>query len=391
MLMLTPFASPNRGGAETHIDRLIAALARRNILVTLLTYQPLVSPVKAPAREPLPNGEVIRIPWFGRGWHPRIEPYAPLNFAYLVPGLLAGAIRYRVMEKADFDVVHAHGFAAAVVALGLRWTGLHQPIVVSTHAVYGLTQRSPLAKAVGMLLRRVDQTLAVGEASRRELLGIGLDPARVGVYRHWVDVDVFRPARSKAEARAALGWDRSASTCLFVGRLLRKKGIEVVLELARRMPGVRFRILGAEGDMDDEVADAATAISNLDLMRDPGGPERDRLNTIARMYAAADLLLVPSQYDEAAGLVVLESSAAGTPVVASDLGGLRETVTSENGRLVEPTVDAFEVALGNMLSERESLAPLRASARAFAERQFSERNVDLIVRRYGFDVDNISD
>ena len=93
-------------------------------------------------------------------------------------------------------------------------------------------------------------------------------------------------------------------------------------------------MLGAEGDMDDEVVDAAAAIANLDLMRDPGGPEDDRLKTIAGMYAAADLLVVPSQYDEAAGLVVLESSAAGTPVVASDLGGLRETVTSENGRLV---------------------------------------------------------
>ena len=388
VLMLTPFASPNRGGAETHIDRLIAALGRRNIRVTLLTYQPLVSPVKAAAREPLPNGEVIRIPWFGRGWHPRIEPYAPLNFAYLVPGLLAGAVRYRIVEKTDFDVIHAHGFAAAVVALGLRWTGLRQPIVVSTHAVYGLTESSPLAKAVGLLLGRVDHTLAVSDASRRELLAIGLDPARVGVYRHWVDLDVFRPAHSQAAARASLGWDPSAPTCLFVGRLLRKKGVEVVLELARRMPDVRFRLLGAEGDMDAEVAGAAAAIANLDLMRDPGGPEPDRLNTIATMYAAADLLLVPSQYDEAAGLVVLESSAAGTPILASNLGGLRETVTPENGRVVEPNVDAFESAVLAMLSDRAGLASLRVSARALAERRFSERNIDLIVRRYGFDVDN---
>ncbi len=391
VLMLTPFASPNRGGAETHIDRLIAALARRDIRVTLLTYQPLVSPVKAASREPLPNGEVIRIPWFGRGWHPRIEPYAPLNFAYLVPGLLAGAVRYRIVEKTDFDVIHAHGFAAAVVALGLRWTGLRQPVVVSTHAVYGLTQSSKLANAVGLLLRRVDHVLAVGDASRRELLEIGLDPARVGTYRHWVDLDVFRPARSQAEARASLGWDSSTPTCLFVGRLLRKKGVEVVFELARRMPDVRFRMLGAEGDMDAETAAAAAAIANLDLMRDPGGPEPDRLNTIATMYAAADLLLAPSQYDEAAGLVILESSAAGTPVLASNLGGLRETVTPDNGRLVEPNADAFESAVLAMLSDRVGLASLRARARADAERRFSERNVDLIVERYGFDVDNGAD
>ena len=136
VLMLTPFASPNRGGVETHIDALIAALARRHIWVTLLTHQPLVAPVRAPSREALPNGEVIRIPWFGRGWHPRIEPYAPLVFAYLVPGLLAGALRHRIRHSADFDVIHAHGLAAAVAALGMRWTGARQPIVVSMHAIY---------------------------------------------------------------------------------------------------------------------------------------------------------------------------------------------------------------------------------------------------------------
>ena len=43
VLMLSPFASPNRGGVETHIDALIAALGRRNIRVTLLTHQPLVT------------------------------------------------------------------------------------------------------------------------------------------------------------------------------------------------------------------------------------------------------------------------------------------------------------------------------------------------------------
>ena len=386
VLMLTPFASPNRGGAETHIDALITALARRNIGVTLLTYQPLVAPVKAPARERLANGEVIRIPWFGRGWHPRIEPYAPLVFAYLVPGLLAGAIRHRITQKTGFDVIHAHGLAAAVAALGMRCTGARKPIVVTMHAIYGLRRRRPLARAVRFLLRRVDWVLAVSEASRQELVAIGLDPARVLVFQHWVDLEVFKP-RDQAEARDRLGWPASAPTCLFVGRLLRKKGIGIILDLARRLPDVQFRMLGAEGDMETEVAQAAAATENLALMRDPAGSAATRLETIATIYAAADLLLVPSQYEEAAGIVVLESSAAGTPVLASNLGGLREAVTPEIGRLVEPTAEAFSAALQAMLADRAELAALRERTRAYAERRYSERNVDLIVRHYGFDVD----
>ena len=386
VLILTPFASPNRGGAETHIDALIAALARRNIWVTLLTHQPLVAPVKAPPREQLANGEVIRIPWFGRGWHPRIERFAPLVFAYLVPGLLAGAVRHRFTRKAGFDVVHAHGLAAAVAALGMRWTGARQPIVVSMHAIYDLRQRRLLAHPVRFLLRRMDRVLAVSEASRQELLALGLDPARVIVYRHWIDLGIFRP-RSQAQARAQLGWHASAPTCLFVGRLLRKKGIGIILDLARRLPDVRFKMLGAEGDMEDEVTQAAAAAENVDLMRDPSGPASARLETIAMIYAAADLLLVPSQYAEGSPMVLLESSATGTPVLASNLGGLREAVTPEAGRLVEPTAEAFSATLQAMLADRAELAALRKRTRAYAERRYSERNVDLIVRHYGFDVD----
>lgn len=387
VLMLSPFASPNRGGVETHIDALIAALARRRISVTLLTHQPLVAPVKAPSREPLPNGEVIRIPWFGRGWHPRIEPYAPLVFAYLVPGLLAGAIRHRFSRKVSFDVIHAHGLAAAVAALGMRWTGASQPTVVSMHAIYDLRQRRVLAQGVRSLLGRADRVLTVSEASRQELLDIGLDPARVTAHQHWVDLDVFRP-RSQAEARLQLGWPESAPTCLFVGRLLRKKGVGIILDLARRLPDVQFRMLGAEGDMEAEVAQVATALANLTLMRDPAGPPTTRLDTIATMYAAADLVLVPSQYEEAAGIVVLESSGAGTPVVASNLGGLREAVTPEIGRLVEPSADAFMAALQELLADRAGLAARRSQARAAAERRFSERNVDVIVEQYGLDAEN---
>ena len=387
VLMLSPFASPNRGGVETHIDALIAALARRSIRVTLLTHQPLVAPVKAPSREPLPNGEVIRIPWFGRGWHPRIEPYAPLVFAYLVPGLLAGAVRHRLRHSDSFDVIHAHGLAAAVAALGMRWTGAPQPIVVSMHAIYELRQRRVLAQAVRSLLGRADRVLTVSEASRQELLAIGLDPVRVSAFQHWVDLEVFRP-RSQVEARAKLGWPESAPTCLFVGRLLRKKGVGIVLDLARRLPNVQFRMLGAEGDMGAEAAEASTALPNLTLMRDPSGSAKSRLDAIASMYAAADLLLVPSQYEEAAGIVVLEGSASGTPIVASNLGGLREAVTPEIGRLVEPRAEAFMAGLHDMLADRAGLNALRERARAAAERRFSERNVDVIVRQYGFDADD---
>ena len=97
------------------------------------------------------------------------------------------------------------------------------------------------------------------------------------------------------------------------------------------------------------------------------------------------MLLVPSQYEEAAGIVVLEGGAVGTPIIASSLGGLREAVTPEIGRLVEPSADAFAAALQDMLADRDGLAARREGIRAAAERRFSERNADVIVQQYEFD------
>ena len=151
---------------------------------------------------------------------------------------------------------------------------------------------------------------------------------------------------------------------------------------------MQFRMLGAEGDMGTEVAEAAAAYANLTLMQDPSGPPAQRLDTIATIYAAADVLLVPSQYEEAAGIVVLEGSGAGTPIIASNLGGLREAVTPEIGRLVEPSAEAFMAAVQDMLADRAGLAALRERTRVAAERRFSEGNVDVIVQQYGFDAAN---
>ena len=92
---------------------------------------------------------------------------------------------------------------------------------------------------------------------------------------------------------------------------------------------------------------------------------------------------------EGSPMVLLETSAAGTPVIASNLGGLRETVTPENWPAHR--ADRRGVQL-NAAGHACLIAPnwLRSASEhaVIAERRFSDRNVDLIVHQYGFDVDN---
>jgi glycosyltransferase involved in cell wall biosynthesis len=103
-----------------------------------------------------------------------------------------------------------------------------------------------------------------------------------------------------------------------------------------------------------------------------------------RLYAAADVLLLPSE-DEPFGLVILEAMAAGVPVVASRSGGIPEIVEhGKSGRLVEPgDVDGFASALREVLTQRELRDSLVEEGRKLVEGHFSlKRFVDEVVEVY---------
>lgn len=86
VLILSPFFSPNVGGVEAHLNKLINCLNKRGIKVIVLTYQPLTTPAKGPAVEKREGVEIRRIKWFGMGLFHRLEPYAILELLYLFPG-----------------------------------------------------------------------------------------------------------------------------------------------------------------------------------------------------------------------------------------------------------------------------------------------------------------
>jgi glycosyltransferase involved in cell wall biosynthesis len=93
-------------------------------------------------------------------------------------------------------------------------------------------------------------------------------------------------------------------------------------------------------------------------------------------YAAADVCVVPSHY-EPFGLVAIEAMASGTPVVASDVGGLQFTVVSEQTGLLAPPKDevAFAAAINQILSDRNYRNKLGQAARKRVETKFSWEGV----------------
>jgi D-inositol-3-phosphate glycosyltransferase len=216
-----------------------------------------------------------------------------------------------------------------------------------------------------------------------------------------VDLDVFRADGQRAIARRDLGGGR---LILFVGRLQPLKGPDVAIRtlaaLTALLPddGVPTRLVivgGPSGDGYGTVDPpalrrlaAALGVADRVALLAPR-PHAE----LAAVYRAADVLLVPSR-SESFGLVALEAQACGTPVVAADVGGLRDIVRAGGGALVgDHDPAAFARAVLPYLTDQRVRSRASAAAiegaRALSWHRTAERTLDvyrslLVGRQRGF-------
>ncbi|MSS70593.1 MAG: glycosyltransferase family 1 protein [Candidatus Latescibacteria bacterium] len=378
ILLISPFCKPNVGGAEAHLDKLSKYLDRRGHRVWISTYQPLVTPVKAPSYEREGGIETFRISWFGRGWFNRLEhlPFV-FNFLYLFPGLFVNSLRVALRHRRQIRVVHAHGLVATSIAKILARLFAFRS-VASTHAIYGFGRRMLLAKIVRWLFASFDYILAVGEPSRQELIQIGLPADRIEVHPNWVDLRFFRP-HGRSACRQMLNI-QGEFVVLFIGRLIEIKGVRQLLEAARDVPPqITFYFIG-DGPLASEVEEASRQSPNIFFI---GKIPSEEAHKIPYYYGAADLAAFPSQYDEGFATVLLESIACGTPVISCDRGVVPYFLTPEVSDLIDPTVENLRERILYYFQNRRPLEEKQRACRAFAEERFSEEKAKIIEKSYG--------
>lgn len=377
VLILSPFFRPNIGGVETHLDDLCKYLRIHDYKVYVVTYQPLTTKAKRLKIEKKENLEIRRFPWFGLNWFHKFEPYPIIQFIYLTPRLLIGSFLFMLTHQKDIDVIHAHGFNSAFIARVLKLF-FKKKVIVSTHAIYGwlynINSNSLLVKLMRWILTGADSILAISKQSRDELIKIGVNLKNITIYRHWVDQTLFKPL-NRDEAKKRLGWNRRF-VVLFVGRFIKIKGADVLLKMAKQVTeDIYFAFIG-DGPLADEIRRASDEIPNVLFIGKVNNQD------LPLYYNAADIVCIPSQYEEGFGKVILEAISCGTPVVGSNKGGIPEAVDESVGILVEPAMENLKDAIEELYSNREKLKMLSSNCRKYAEEGFSERNAEAIVESY---------
>jgi glycosyltransferase involved in cell wall biosynthesis len=170
------------------------------------------------------------------------------------------------------------------------------------------------------------------------------------------------------------GGERHEKRFLFVGRLNRQKGIEVLLHAVSRIPD-RSIALDVVGDGEDRQAltDLATALDIGDRVTWHGAMPQPKL---ADFYRRATALVVPS-VGEGLGLVAVEAQLCETPVVAFDSGGLPDVVQHDLTGVLVKEVDAgaLAAALASLLQREDRGAALGAAGRLHALATFAPESV----------------
>lgn len=185
---------------------------------------------------------------------------------------------------------------------------------------------------------------------------------------------------TKDAARSAIGIEPDAKMLFYVGRFDERKGIETLVRAVGRS---QFRgkeklklVIGGgsrPGQSDGIERDRIEKIvAELGMSEFTIFPGRIGDEILPAYYTAADVCVVPSHY-EPFGLVAIEAMACGTPVVASDVGGLQFTVVPEETGLLAPAKDdvAFATAIDRILANPDWKNQLGKSARKRVEEKFS--------------------
>lgn len=355
------------GGLAQHVYDLTGALAEIGEEVHLVT----IGSKDAPEFETVNGVQVYRV-----------YPYnvSSLDFVHWVTQLNIAMLEKAVAVMNDmgtFHIVHGHDWLGAFASRAVKHA-FRIPLVTTIHATeygrnYGLhnNMQRHISDVEWWTIYESWRVICCSKYMHGELRYVFQVPEdKLSIIPNGVNVDAFR-LKNNRHSRADYA-SPDEQIVLYVGRLVREKGVEVLIDaiphILKYRPSTKFIIAG-KGPHGGNLRNHAAAVGVADRIYFTGYVDDDLRNSL---YSWADVAVIPSLY-EPFGIVALEAMAAQAPVVISDTGGLSE--------IVQHGVDGLKSYTGNsqsladmviwMLSDRKKAEKMRQIAYEKVRRQYN--------------------
>lgn len=372
ILIITTHYPPNIGGVESHLQALVSKLVQLGWKVLISTYQPLASSQKSPVVDKSDSLIIYRMPWLGFNIFHHLTPFPILEFIFLFPGLMLISFFVLMKHLRSIEVIHCQGLVPTVVGVILGKI-FRKKIISSVHNLYFFPKKGLYQGFAKLIFSSADTVLVPTKVSKKELEKINVPSKKIKIFRYWIDLKTFTPINKK-KARKKLGWKKF--TVFFVGRLIETKGVLLLIKAFEKTNFDVNLVIAGTGPLSQKVSQDAVWMPNLQFL---GRVENNKLPIY---YSAADLVVVPSTVDEGFGFVVMEATACGTPVLASNRGGLDDAVSSAVGGLIEPSVENFKNEIEKLSRDNFLMNKFAHNCRLYAEKNFSDKNISDIITTY---------
>jgi D-inositol-3-phosphate glycosyltransferase len=323
------------GGMNVYVRELARELAKRGHSIDI--YTKAHQPEHGPA---INLGQNVRIIHLDTGVDEDMPKIAIYDYIQRLSGV---AENFRTYNHLQYDFIHSHYWLSGLIGKELQ-TLWHIPHAVMFHTLgaikngLGIGDSEPELRIESEkeVINGCDRIIASTPGEKQDLVKLYSASAdKISVIPCGVNLDLFRPI-DREQARRELGLDHQ-KVILFVGRMDPLKGLEQLLTAMTCMDGDRpplLMIVGGDAQSRNQVQTLQHLTEDLDIeerVRFIGSVAQNKLPVY---YSASDVCAIPSYY-ESFGMVALESLACGTPIVATDVGGLKNIIrNNDTGRIV---------------------------------------------------------
>ena len=299
--------------------------------------------------------------------------YLPTLVRYRVLTINPRVIRFCWSSLAGFDLVHFYGLydlLGPAVSYSCRRKGI--PYVIEPMGMYRPIDRSIRMKDIwhrtvgDAFWQNAAKVIATSDLEEQELMEDGVPQKKIAMRYNGINSDLTTTAPARGGFRSKWGMSADEPLILFLSRLIRRKGADLLIEaFAQACPDSgRLVIAGPEGEpgyrarLEKCARDSGVAARVLFT-----GPLYE--NEKSSVLADADIFALPSRYENFAN-VAAEAIAFGVPVIITPFCGIRSLVDGRAGLVVGPEKEALAAALERLIHDKSLYAHLKEGCREVA-------------------------